>query len=237
MRIPFCHVPWAVAGWGGVITLGMGKTITTRGWIIAACLIGMLAVLPPAANAALVDLDIQVSFPLLDENDVPLADGSWVFVYGSLNDVADPMDTWGTNVIAGSTTGDDVILAAFQLTSGADFGVDGFFFTTVKYDPTLVNFAYIRFFNSSGPLTGMIYWGESLVYTITPPPLGAAQIDFAPTESLSTTNLDNFVIIPEPSTFNLVLLVGCMMWGMRASMRRSIKAATSKSSERPEQTT
>lgn len=218
----------------GGIRLGMDITWKVGVTALLACLFGVLGSVVPA-RAALVDLDIFVSNALLSENGDPLADGSWVFVYGSGDDVADPMATWGgTNVIAGSTTGDDVILGAFQLTSVADFGVPGFFFNTFQYEDTLVNHTYIRFFNNTnGPvLTGMIYWGESLVYTLSAP-LGVANVDVNPNNDLQTTNINNFVIIPEPNTFNLFLLVGGMMWAMRSSMRRQVNKSSNTADHRP----
>ncbi len=171
------------------------------------------------ARAAIVDLDAYVLNPILGGDGVtPLADGSWVMIIGSGNNVADPMDTWNvTNLIADSTTGDDVILAIVQIDSL--FG-PGTFGVTVQYDSSVINYVYIRFFEfTNWPIVNMVYWGTSAVYSLGVT-LGVATVQFDPGGSLVATNYNNFVAIPEPSTANLLLLVGGMIWAMRASMNR-----------------
>ncbi|MCA9810326.1 MAG: hypothetical protein KC473_08305, partial [Candidatus Dadabacteria bacterium] len=71
------------------------------------------------AQALIVSLDAYIDLgspPIYGPDGVtPIADGSWVFIYGSGDATQDPMQTAGTNVIAGSTSGDDVVLAAIQI--------------------------------------------------------------------------------------------------------------------------
>ena len=186
-----------------------------RAGVVALCVLGLFAV---PARAAIVDLDAYVLNPILQDDGItPLADGSWVFIIGSSDTNIDPMVSWGTNFIANSVTGDDIILGIVQIDSL--FGA-GTFGTTVQYDSTLVNNVYIRFFDTTGPLTGMIWWGTSPMLGPVGVTLGVTTVQFDPDGSLQTDEYDSFVVIPEPSTANLLLLVGGMIWAMRASMAR-----------------
>ncbi len=184
-------------------------------WALAVTSAGVLS-----ARAAIVDLDAYVLQPILGGDGVTaLADGSWVFIVGSGDSVLNPMQSIGTNFIANSVTGDDEILGIVQIDS--TFGA-GTFATTVQYDSSLINYVYIRFFDTTGPLTGMLYWGTSTVFELGVT-LGVSTVQFNPGDQLVATNYNNFVIIPEPSTANLLLLVGGMIWAMRASMGRKKK--------------
>lgn len=180
--------------------------VATLGWV--------------AARAAIVDLDAYVEYAILQNGGgAPLADGSWVYIVGSSNNIADPMATVGTNYIAASTTGDDVILGVVQIGYQAISNNSGTFYTTVQYDSDQVQYVYIRFFDATGAITGMVYWGTSAVFQLGVT-LGVSTVQFDPDGSLIATNLNNFIVIPEPSTGNLILLVAGMIWAMRASMRK-----------------
>lgn len=173
-----------------------------------------------AARAAIVDLDAYVLQPILGGDEVtPLADGSWVFIIGSADDVIDPMVQIGTNYIAYSTTSNDVILGVVKIDSSLGPGT---FATTVQYDSSLINYVYIRFFDTTGDLTGMIYWGTSTVFELGVT-LGVSTVQFDQDDQLVATNYNNFIVIPEPGTANLLLLVGGMIWAMKASMGRKKK--------------
>ncbi|HMP89307.1 MAG TPA: hypothetical protein PJ991_03850 [Kiritimatiellia bacterium] len=171
------------------------------------------------AYALLVDLDAYVDFPILQEDGVtPLADGSWVYIIGSTDSIIDPMQMVGTNFIAGSVTGDDVILGIVRIGDGA-VSNSGTFFSTVRYESDEINYVYIRFFNSTDSLTGLIWWGTSAMFQLGVT-LGVATVVFDQGTNLITDNEDNFVIIPEPNTIHLFVLVAGMFWAMRARMRR-----------------
>src|SRR5512137_912164 len=81
----------------------------------AAFVAGLLLVCLPQARAVLVDLDLYITYSILNhgggEANV-LADGSWVIVVGSADSVNNGMTTYGssTNYIALSAQGDDIIL-------------------------------------------------------------------------------------------------------------------------------
>ncbi|MCB1101619.1 MAG: PEP-CTERM sorting domain-containing protein, partial [Kiritimatiellae bacterium] len=134
--------------------------------------------------------------------------------------------TLGTNLIADSTLGDDEILGTTVIDS-VNTGSNGTFFATVQFDNTSHQYAYIRFFNETNALTGMIYWGTSDVFALTQVIFGVVTIQADPGGSLQTTNYNNFVIIPEPSTVNLFLVMAGMMFAMRVSMRRKINRGKS----------
>lgn len=180
------------------------------------------------ARAAIVDLDAYVEFSIMENDGVtPLADGSWVYIIGSGNNVADPMQTWGappTNLIPNSVTGDDKILGIVQI--GQDVISNGTFFTTVQYNSLEVSYVYIRFFDTTNyNITGMLYWGTSAVVQLGVT-LGVSTVQFDPGGSLVATNYNNFVVIPEPTTGNLIVLVAGMIWAMRMSMKKKDGAKT-----------
>ena len=183
-------------------------------------LVTLVAVLLGVAvvRAAIVDLDALVEYAILDRFDTPLADGSWVYIVGSSNAIIDPMATYaGTNYIANSATGDDVILGTVQI--NLDNYSNGTFFTTVQYDSDQVKYVYIRFFDfTNQPITGMVYWGTSTIFQLGVT-LGVSTVAFDQ-GGLKATNYNNFVVIPEPNTANLIMLVAGMIWAMRATMRR-----------------
>lgn len=189
-------------------------------WRLFVACLTILVATAACAYALIVSLDVYVEFALLDENGDPLADGMTVMVFGSTDNINDgPTLYGGTNVIANSTQGDDILLATITISSN-ESGIAGGFFATITYDSDVVNYVYIRFFNAPpNALTGMIYWGTSAVYQLGVT-LGVSTVNFTPETNLVTDNYNNFVIIPEPSTANLFVMVAGMMWAMRSHMRK-----------------
>ena len=200
-----------------------------RNWrIFGWCAVGVLS-LGAIVQAALVDLDAMVTYAIYDHLGNPLADGSVVYIVGSGNNVMDPMaaiqPTGGTNLVAGSTTGDDVILGQITINSGMT-GSNGTFFTTIHYESTQVGYVYLRFFEFTNnvPVTGLVYWGTSVIHQLSPTPtLGVNSVDFNPNGTLVATNLNNFVSVPEPGTANLLVLVAGIAWAMRATRRPAVR--------------
>lgn len=186
-----------------------------------AALVVAVAMGAPVAHAAIVDLDAYVLQPILGGDGVtPLADGSWVFIIGSGDGVLDPMQQFGPYYDAYTTTGDDVILGIVQIDSSLGPGT---FATTVQYDSATINYAYIRFFDTTSNLiAGPVYWGTSSVFALGVT-LGVSTVQFDDNNQLVATNYNTFVVIPEPGTANLLLLVGGMIWAMRSSMGRKKK--------------
>jgi hypothetical protein len=170
-------------------------------------------------RAAIVDLDAWVEYSIMQgDGTTPLADGSWVYIIGSGNAISDPMQSIGTNFIAGSVTGDDVILGVVQI--NLDAYSNGTFFTTLQYESDEVNYVYIRFFEfTNAPITGLVAWGTSAIFGLGIT-LGVSTVEFGQNY---ITQTNNFVVIPEPTTGNLIVLVAGMMWAMRSSMRRAEK--------------
>lgn len=182
--------------------------------VVFAILLGVLLVGVPSAQALIVDLDAYVDMAILGPDGMtPVADGSWVFIIGSGDNIQDPMQSLGTNYLAGTVTGDDVILGAIQLPYNDTNS--GIFFVTVQYESDDINYTYIRFFDTPGPLTGQLYWGTSSMFQLGVT-LGVATVQYDANTQLVATNYDNFIIIPEPSTGNLFVLVVGMLWAMRA---------------------
>jgi hypothetical protein len=108
---------------------------------LIAALLGVAVV-----RAAIVDLDAWWNTP-----SSTTATRRWPMVRGSTSWVAatTSLTPWprlgGTNYIAYSATGDDVILGAVQI--NLDNYSNGTFFTTVQYDSDQVKYVYIRFFD------------------------------------------------------------------------------------------
>lgn len=169
------------------------------------------------SRAALVDLDIYVTYSILDNTGtMPLVDGSWVFIIGSADTTRNGMSTYNlTNYIANTTIGDDVILGTVFIGDN-HFANTGKFFTTVQYDTGQnLGYVYIRYFQTTGELSGGIWWGESPVTNLIPTNFGVVNIDAAPNASLLATNFNTFAVIPEPATAQLMVLAGVFIFAFR----------------------
>lgn len=199
------------------------KNAVSRWRVFTLCLL-LLAGTVSCAYALIVSLDVYVEFGLLDENGDPLVDGMTVLVMGSSDPINDGMVLYGsgpTNYIAESVINDDILLATVTISSN-ESGVAGGFFATLTYDSDEINYVYIRFFNAPpGALTGMIYWGTSSVVQLGVT-LGVSTVSFDSGGQLEATNYNNFVVIPEPSTVNLFVMMAGVLWAMRSHVRKRI---------------
>lgn len=185
--------------------------------------LGVVCLFAIPAQALIVDLDGYVDLAILQEDlTTPLADGSWVFIMGSGDAVNDGMQTYnGTNLIAASTLGDDVILGMIQIPLNSTNN-SGKFFVTVQYESDDINYAYLRFFDTTSmPITGLLWWGTSSMFQLGVT-LGVATVQFDQDYQLATTNQNNFVVIPEPSSLNLFVLVAGMLWTIRTRMKLTL---------------
>jgi hypothetical protein len=166
---------------------------------------------------------VTVQYTIYNHTGAPnaLADGSVVYVMGSVDNVNNGMLNYGgTNLVAGSQMGDDFILAYVRIGDNVDPNT-GMFQITFQYDDTTANFIYIRFFETTNdPVTGLVYYGVSGIQTIPPPEFGIETFvaDGNLTTGLVATARTNFVVIPEPGTVNLMVLVAGMAWAMRMSV-------------------
>jgi len=200
------------------------KTSTNIRWAVfgASFVFALLAI--TLSHAANVNLIAYVSYSLLDSDGNPLQNGSWVGVFGSTDAVNDGPASWGgTNLIADSTLGDDVFLGWVYIGEPAYFGSNGTFYTAnqITFDESVINYLYLRFFDTTEWPEGYLAWGTSDVYGFTSA-FGQVTVDFVGNYVANMTN--NFVIIPEPSTAHLMLLFLGLVAGMHSSFRRS-KAA------------
>jgi len=202
-----------------------------NGWILWICL-ATVVIFPHVSKALIVDLDAYVDMAILQEDGLtPLADGSWVFIMGSADNFIDPMVTYGTNYDAYSVTGDDVILGMIQIPLNSTNN-SGTFFTTVQYESDDINFTYLRFFSETNLLiSGMLYWGTSSMFQLGVT-LGVATVQYDQDQQLIATNYNNFIIIPEPNTLNLFIMVAGMLGAMRVRMA-ALKRQESEEEEPP----
>jgi hypothetical protein len=203
----------------------MRESIQTKWRMFWAYMLGCIGVLVLAAGGATVNLQAYITFSLLTSNgSAPLADGSLVYIVGSKDGIIDPMQTWGgTNFIGDSVSGDDLIVGVTTIYS-ADLNSNGTFYAgEFYYDDSLVDYLYIRFFDAPGPVaTGMVNWGVSQ-----PPTnvgdlsdccgLGTLEVDFI--GNFRATNYNNFVVIPEPGTANLLVMCGSLFAALRGYTR------------------
>lgn len=206
---------------------------TTSSWRVFALCLLIMAGTVSCAYALIVSLDVYVEFALLDGGGSPLEDGMTVMVLGTQDPVNDGMQLYGaTNYIANSTLGDDILLATITVSSN-ESGIAGGFFATITYESDDIDYVYIRFFDAPpGALTGMIHWGTSSVIQLGVT-LGVSTVTFDSGSSLQATNYNNFVVIPEPSTANLFIMMAGMMWAMRAQMRKRMLLRESQGEHRP----
>jgi len=199
-----------------------------RRWgVFWGCLILVLAALYVVNAQNMVGLDAYVSYSILDNGGAPLADGSVVYIIGSsVNTIPaiTPIGGVGTNYIADQTTANETFLATVYVNSTL-LGSNGTFWTYLTYDSTTVQYVYLRYFDiQSEPVTGYLWWGNSGIFTLSPTPtLGVNSVDFTPGGPISVTSQSNFVVIPEPSTVNLFLLVVGMSGAMWAGMKKEKK--------------
>lgn len=179
-----------------------------------------------SASAALINLQAWVTYALLNaDGTTPLADGSVVQIIGSFDNVADPLQFSGSNLTSG-VTGDDVLIASITIQSSI-LGSNGTFYTgDYYYESDDIQNMYIRFYDTTGPLTGLLSWGQSPVTNALHHEFGGIFIDFV--GNYAATNQNNFVVIPEPGTLNFILMWAGMLAAMRASMKRDQRKAKGK---------
>jgi len=198
----------------------------SRRWFVFWLIFVMALAGAVLVNAVLLDLDAFVTFTIFDNTGAfPLPDGALVYIVGSSNAIADPMQGHNyTNLIAASTTGDDVILGSVRI--GDNNTSNGTFTTTVQYNPDEIQYVYIRFFEwtNAEAVTGLVWWGTSSIFELVPT-LGVARVDFNPAQTLQSQQINNFVVIPEPGTGNLMILFLGMLGGIRARMKRQQREA------------
>lgn len=188
--------------------------------------IAVLAVLllaPLSAHASLVNMTAYILSPLYQQDGVtPLPDGAIVQIIGSTDGILDPPATWGGTNLTGQTTGDDIILATIVIDSTI-LGIPGTFYVSgIYYDNTVVNYAYLRFYNATSGPAGLVWWGETPITNIEYDAFGAIFVDFI--GGYSTTNQNNFVVIPEPNTVNYLLLWLAMIGAIRSATRSRVRS-------------
>ncbi|MCZ7592045.1 MAG: hypothetical protein M5U15_07750 [Kiritimatiellae bacterium] len=169
------------------------------------------------SSGAVINLSAYAYIALLNsDGTAPLADGSTVQIIGSYDDVIDPMSMIGSNYTF-QTTGDDIILATITIDS-SQLGSNGTFYVgNIYYESDDIKNMYVRFYDTIAVMTGMIYWGESPMTNVEYDAHGSIVVDFV--GGYSTTNTGNFVVIPEPSAFNLSVIC----FGILAAIRNTLR--------------
>lgn len=175
------------------------------------------------SSGAVINLSAYAYIAFLNfDGTAPLADGSIVQIIGSYDGVIDPMSMAGANYTF-QTTGDDIILATITIDS-SQLGSNGTFYVgNIYYESDDVKNMYVRFYDTAGPMTGMIHWGESPMTDVEYDAHGSIVVDFI--GGYSTTNTGTFVIIPEPSTINLTIVCFGMLAAIRGSLREDKRKA------------
>jgi hypothetical protein len=176
-----------------------------------------------SSHGATVILQAFVSFAINDNGNVnPLADGSIVYLFGTdSGTVEDPLEDGNGDLIAQSVQGDNVFLATITIGEGIFSAGTGLFAVAVEV-PDNIEYFYIRFFDTDvHPVQGTdIYWGESDAIQRQFIIDGMYQADFNPDDDLYTDQQDNFVVIPEPGTMQLVLLAGFVVVFLSMKLKR-----------------
>lgn len=200
------------------------KANRQRGWLIFWCCFVLMFFVITVAQSAIVDLIAYVSYSLKDSGGTPLADGSVVMIFGSVNNVNNgPASYGGTNRIADSVQGDDVYIGMVRIDQPSYGTSNGTFYTAneFSFDEDSINYLYIRFFNTAvAPVEGLYQWNTSALFGFTSE-FGKVTVDFVGNYLTSVTN--NFVVIPEPSTSHLLLVFFGLAFGMRAVMKKDAR--------------
>ncbi len=200
------------------------KTARQRGWTVFWCCFVLTFFCISVAQSAIVDLIAFVTYSLKDSSGVPLADGSYVMIFGSGDAINNgPRDIGYTGnplLIADSTQGDDVYLGLVRIDSPSYGTSNGTFYTAnnFTFDDDTIHYLYIRFFNTTNyPVQGVTQWNTSAMFGFTSE-FGKVTTDFVGNYLTSVTN--NFTVIPEPSTSHLLLVFFGVAFGMRAAMKK-----------------
>ena len=170
---------------------------------------------------AYVSYDDNEEYGITSSNGDNLVDGSVIYIMGSQDAINDGMMQWQgaegpTGYVGNSTLGDDIYIGMVRVDSA--MGVGGTFYAGPFYfDSDLVNYLYIRIFDTNGIPLGYVNWTVSDVYAGTnyDPVAPVVYIDFNPDHDLSTTNYDYFYVVPEPGTAQLLMLTAGLMYGFR----------------------
>ena len=186
-----------------------------RTGLLACC----LGVLLPAVyvHGATISLIAFSTFALTDQDGIALPDGSIVEIVGITG--PDPTQgghvpfgdgfVWGSTQAGGTNTTPDIILATTIVDSTLT-GLDGTFFVSTTYDDTVVNYIYIRFYDTDTPGGSNVAWGSSLTFDATSF-FNVQFQNFTPTTDIPVTQTNNFVVIPEPGSFSLLAFFGFLL--------------------------
>ena len=197
------------------------KRMATRGWRRIGAILALSLALVSSASSALINLQAYILYALVNnDGTMPLADGSLVQIIGSYDAIANPMETYGSSLIA-EPTGDDLIIATITIQSSILSSNGTFYSGAYYYQSDEVRYMYLRFYDSPGPLVGDIYWGQSPVTNAEHDQFGGLFMDFV--GGYATDHEDNFVVIPEPGTLNLMLVWATTIAAMRSSVKRGQK--------------
>ena len=188
-----------------------------RRWLIfwAAFTLAVLTI--AMCQGTTITLLAWVTYSLYDDSSVPLGDDSVVYIIGSKDNVNDGMQAFGTNYIADSVQGDDVFIGLVRI--GYNTTSNGTFLTAdFTFESDEVDYIYIRLFDTTmAPPEGLVDWGVSPLFDATNHPFDVLFLNLV--GGYATTNELVFVVIPEPGSGQLLLLLAGLVWGIRASAK------------------
>lgn len=204
-------------------------------WMAGLLVAVIFFILTPVSPGATISLYIYTQYRTSSDYDIlegpngdALADGSYVMVVGSADNVMEDLYHEGSNYQ--SLVENDIILGTFQLNTGNDegwFDTGGF-----TFDSGVVQYVYLYFFNSSNyPVSGVTAYGHSSVIDARNwnPVTYSIELDMTRGTNLYVSATNNFVVIPEPSSGSLlVLFLGLGIIGMPGLLK-----ACSKKEPRP----
>ena len=216
--VPSCVL---YGGWGSCAPRE-SVVLRCRERLLTSLITGVVCLSAALAQGALVNLQAYIVFSLFQsDGSTALPDGSIVQIIGSTDGTLDPMLELGnTGEYIATTTGDDVIIGTIVVDSTI-LGINGTFYTGgFYYDNTVVDYMYIRFFDTTVyPIEGTYDWGQSPIFDVDGLDDGVMFfMDFG--GSYTAVSNDTFVTIPEPSTASLLLLFAGLLCGVRAGMMR-----------------
>lgn len=197
------------------------QRVVQKRWLVFWTVFTLAILTVAIAHAATITLVAWVTYSLYGNDGQPLADNSVVYLIGSKDAVNDGMQTAGSNYIPDSVQGDDVfigtVLIGYNTTSNGTFLTGDF-----TFDSDQVDYIYIRFFDTTVmPPVGTQYWGVSGMTNADSHAFEVLWLDLV--GGFRATNEAVFVVIPEPGSGHLLLLLAGLVWGLRLSAKKGVK--------------
>jgi hypothetical protein len=187
--------------------------------------------LAPSSHAAFYQIELDIGFNIqLTSGGSELPLNSTFYLIGSATTNTTTPAPFGDALIADSIGPDEYLIARLQL-NWVDGTVEGEHSQTLfnVFVPDNIEFAYIRFFDYQDGLSVVgtnIAWGQSgtIVFSgfgnVVDLFFGDGEDGYQDMGNTVANQTNNFVVIPEPGTLNLILLAGAGILYLRRNLTK-----------------